>query len=168
MYNTYLADPAKNVLQRPKKRSRKGRTTLSLWEPHWRIFPLWLDTGETPRLSPSCPVPANALQGLWGILHCISHHVLCTLTESDLSFSIWEMDAITRHTTHEKSWVKWMFLNETYYSNTAVILMKHLGVESLRGWQFTAWNKIRRKKNKQNSQVLFCVSCGKVFGFEHL
>ena len=81
-----------------------------------------------------------------------------------LSFSIWEIDAITRHTTHEKSWVKWMFLNETYYSNTIVILMKHLGIESLREWQFTVWNKIRRKKkNKQNSQVLFCVSCGKVF-----
>ena len=85
-----------------------------------------------------------------------------------LSFSIWEMDAITRHTTHEKSWVKWMFLNETYHSNTAIILMMHLGIESPKGWQFTAWNKIRRKKNKQNSQVLFCVSCGKVFGFEHL
>ena len=57
MYNTYLADPAKNVLQRRKKDQGK----------EGQLFPLWLDAGETPRLPLSCPVPSSALQGLWGI-----------------------------------------------------------------------------------------------------
>ena len=111
----------------------------------------WRDSQAPSQLSSSF----ERFAGLMGNFYTVFPTTFCApLLNLTLSFSIWEMDSITRHTTHKKSWVKWMFLNETYYCSTTVILMKHLGIESPRGWQFTVWNKIRRKK--MNRIVKFC------------
>lgn len=95
--NTCLADPAKNV---QRQKVKKGRTALSLQRPHWRIFPSGWSAGETPRLSPSCLVPVWTLAGT--VEFTLYFHHVVPLLNLTLSFSIWEIDAITRHTTHEK------------------------------------------------------------------
>lgn len=112
LYNTYLADPAKNVLLGGKRWRKENsfiiRGTLKNISPLARC---WQSSQALFTAVQILQKPFWSLRGNF-ILH--SSHVLCTLVGFDLSFSIWKMDAMFWHTTPEERQLRWLFLYRTY------------------------------------------------------
>lgn len=49
-----------------------------------------------------------------------------------------------------------IYIQNLYHSNVTVILLRHIGIKSWRGWSFTSWNVVRCKK-KPTRIDKFCV-----------
>ena len=143
LYNTYLADPDKNMLHRGKR--QRTKKTRSLWESHGGLFPLWRDAGRAPgRLHRR---PADSSVHWRGTSHLTSSMLSSPLPGSTFSLSLWETGVSVRRTAHEKSHIQLLFPCRTCDGLVTAIVTRHIGVKDQMGEDFTAW--IRWKKMKQ-------------------